>query len=128
VNPAYVFLGLLIAFVLMRMWSLTADDPSGDAPPEGSTPAHGLRERANQAFLHALAVVVALVAGFVIYIAPEIALNKIWPDEPAQEAGPCIPSVPPPRARDGPRERAYRKAAAAVVEQLRAQGSPECPP
>lgn len=55
VNPAYVLVGLLIGLVLVRMWELTDDDPSGDAPSAGSTPAHGGRERTNRALAHALA-------------------------------------------------------------------------
>ncbi len=128
VNPAYVLLGLLIAFVLVRMWALTDDDPSDDAPSAGATPAHGVRERANRAFEHALTVVVALVVGFAIYLGPEIVLNKMWPDGPEPWAGPCVPSVRPPRAADGPDVRARLEAAAAAVEQLRAQGAPDCPP
>jgi hypothetical protein len=128
VNPAYVLVGLLIGLVLVRMWELTDDDPSGDAPSAGSTPAYGGRERANRALAHALTVVVALVVGFVIYVGPEIAINKMWPDGPEKWAGPCVPSVRPLRAGDGPSERASLTAAAALVEQLRAQGAPDCPP
>ena len=128
VNPAYVLLALLIAFVLVRMWALTDDDPSGDAPTDGSPPARGARERANGVFIRALAVLVALVGGFLVYVAPEIALNTIWPDEPAQWAGPCIRPARPPRAGDGPRERASLQAAAALEDMLRDQGAPGCPP
>jgi hypothetical protein len=127
VNPAYVFLGLLVAFILVTMWSATGDDPSGDAPTDGSPPAHGVRERADEVFIRALAVLVALVAGFLFYVAPEIALNTIWPDEPAQEVTLCIPSAAPPRAGDGPSVRASREAAAALEAQLRTEGFPDCP-
>jgi hypothetical protein len=128
VNPAYVLLCLLIAFVLARAWGLTEDEPSADAPAADLSPARGLRERANQAFVRALTVVVGLVVGFVIYLGPEIAINKMWPDAPERWAGPCVPSVRALRAGDGPNQRARLAAAAALFEQLRAQGAPDCPP
>ena len=127
VNPAYVLAGLLIAFVLVCAWELTGDDPSPDARSAASPPAPGPREWGNQAFVRALAVLVALVGGFLLYVAPEIALNKIWPDEPAQWAGPCVPSVRSPRAGDGPRERARLEAVAAIEEHVARSGRPGLP-
>lgn len=127
-NPAYVLLGLLIAFVLVGMWEVTDDDPSTDAPSAGSTPAHGAEEWTNRAFERGLAVVVALVVGFATNLGPEILINEMWPDEPVQWAGPCVPSVRTPRAADGPDVRARLEVAAAIFEQLRTQGAPDCPP
>ena len=114
------------------MWERTDDDASADAPSGDSAPAQGAGEWTNRAFERGLMVVVALVVVVAVNIGPEIVINAMWPDEPSQGTGLCIPAVRAPRAGDGPRERASLQADAAFVETMReamrGQGFPECPP
>jgi hypothetical protein len=133
VNPVYVLLGLLIAFVVVGVWERTGDDASADAPSGDSAPAEDAAEWTNRAFERGLTVVVVLVAVVAVNIGPEIVINAMWPDEPSQGISLCMPAaVRAPRAGDGPHERASLQADAAFVEEvreaMRGQGFPECPP
>ncbi len=122
--PAYVGLGLLIAFVLLRMWDDAGKDPEGAA--QGSeTPASEPAPWDPGPSARLALIGVTIAAGFLVYIFPTIVINAVWPEETPWD-GPCVERIGAPSADATPQERAGLEAAAWMDDQLRAQGAPYC--
>ena len=123
-NPAYVVLGLLIVFALARMWDDSGEQLREEArASEEATPDRPPR---TPVVSHVVAVAAIMGGGFLFNLLPEIVMNAVWPEPPVPWSGPCVEGVGPPPPDATPQERSRLEAAAWMLDQLRAQGAPDC--